>query len=246
MESAINRVATCQPNWSLSRSGFVYQTKVIKVKIQCPACSAVLEIDTSMSGQVVDCECGKKLRVPTVGGKNPGQHSAPSSSSEELDGEKSAADRSPQPPQTPQPPQSSTSNAGVNAGPDPASNAASGAGFGAPEQNPFTTTSSDLNPYAASNSPHGGTIQPVPMQTGGEQGLAIASLVLGICSLTLVCCGGFLIGIPAVICGVIAIKKANRGEATGKGMAIAGVSTGGISLALFVGYVILVILSELM
>ena len=240
MESAINRVATCQPTRSLSRSGFVYQTKVIKVKIQCPACSAVLEIDTSMSGQVVDCECGKKLRVPTVGGKNPGQHSAPSSSSEELDGEKSAADRSPQPPQ------SFTSNAGANAGPDTASNAAPGAGFGAPEQNPFTTTSSDLNPYAASNSPHGGTIQPVPMQTGGEQGLAIASLVLGICSLTLVCCGGFLIGIPAVICGVIAIKKANRGEATGKGMAIAGVTTGGISLALFVGYVILVILSELM
>lgn len=189
-----------------------------------------------MSGQVVDCECGKKLRVPTVGGKNPGQHSAPSSSSEELDGEKSAADRSPQPPQ------SFTSNAGA----DTASNAAPGAGFGAPEQNPFTTTSSDLNPYAASNSPYGGTNQPVPMQTGGEQGLAIASLVLGICSLTLVCCGGFLIGIPAVICGVIAIKKANRGEAAGKGMAIAGVTTGGISLALFVGYVILVILSELM
>jgi hypothetical protein len=82
------------------------------------------------------------------------------------------------------------------------------------------------------------------MQTGGDQGLAIASLVLGICSLTLVCCGGFLIGIPAVICGVIAIKKANRGEAAGKGMAIAGVTTGAISLTLFIAYLILVILSE--
>ena len=76
--------------------------------------------------------------------------------------------------------------------------------------------------------------------------IAIASLVLGICSLTLICCGGFVIGIPAVICGVIAIKQANRGEASGKGMAIAGVITGGISLALFVSYLILAILGELL
>ena len=103
-----------------------------------------------------------------------------------------------------------------------------------------------MNPYAASNNPYDAANQPVPIQTGGDQGLAIASLVLGICSLTLVCCGGFLIGIPAVICGVIAIKKANRGESTGKGMAIAGVTTGGISLGLFVAYLVLAILGELL
>ncbi len=204
--------------------------KEINVKIKCPACSAVLQVDSSMSGQVVDCECGKKLRVPNVTGKTESSRSAPSEPLGGLGGAESVVDRSPDPTQ------SVPSNDGSNAGPND--------GFGAPEQNPFTTTSSDVNPYAASNSPYGATNQPVPMQTGGDQGLAIASLVLGICSLTLVCCGGFLIGIPAVICGVIAIKKANRGEATGKGMAIAGVTTGAISLTLFVAYLILVILSE--
>lgn len=200
--------------------------KEINVKIKCPACSAVLQVDSSMSGQVVDCGCGKKLRVPNVTGKTESSRSAPSEPLGGLGGAESVVDRSPDPTQ------SVPSNDGSNAG------------FGAPTQNPFTTTSSDVNPYAASNSPYGGTNQPVPMQTGGDQGLAIASLVLGICSLTLVCCGGFLIGIPAVICGVIAIKKANRGEAAGKGMAIAGVTTGAISLTLFIAYLILVILSE--
>lgn len=195
-----------------------------------------------MSGQVVDCECGKKLRVPTVAWKNPTPDSATSSRSEALDGEERAVDRSPESPQSNS--SNVSSNAGANLGSRAVSNADSSAGVGTPEQNPFTTTSSEVNPYAASNSPHDGTGQPVPMQTGGSQGLAIASLVLGICSLTLICCGGFLIGIPAVICGVIAIKQANRGEATGKGMAIAGVTTGAISLTLFVAYLILVILSE--
>ena len=209
--------------------------KEINVKIKCPACSAVLQVDSSKSGQVVDCGCGKKLRVPTVAPRTQESRSAPSSLSEGLEDKEPAVDRSPKP----------TQSVTSNSGPKKDLDAGSSAGFGAPEQNPFTTTSSEVNPYAASNSPYGGTNQPVPMQTGGDQGLAIASLVLGICSLTLVCCGGFLIGIPAVICGVIAIKKANRGEATGKGMAIAGVTTGGISLGLFVAYLILVILSEL-
>ena len=198
------------------------------MKIKCPACSAVLQVDSSMSGQVVDCECGKKLRVPSLPEKTEASRPSPGAQSAGVGTGEATLDRSPSRPQ------SVTSNAGSNAG----------LGTGAPEQNPFTTTSGEVNPYAASNSPYGAANQPVSMQSG-EQGLAIASLVLGICSLTLVCCGGFLIGIPAVICGVIAIKKANRGEATGKGMAIAGVTTGGISLGLFVAYLVLVILVEL-
>ena len=201
-----------------------------------------------MSGQVVDCECGKKLRVPTVAPRTQESRSGPSSLSEGMKDKEPAVDRSPEPTQ------SVTSSSGASSGPKTVSDAGPSAGpspgpspgFGAAEQNPFTTTSTEVNPYAASNSPQGGTNQPVFMQTSRGQGLAIASLVLGICSLTLVCCGGFLIGIPAVICGVIAIKQANRGEATGKGMAIAGVTTGGISLALFVSYLILVILAELL
>ncbi|MGI9465877.1 MAG: DUF4190 domain-containing protein [Rubripirellula sp.] len=201
------------------------------MKIKCPACSAVLQVDSSMSGQVVDCECGKKLRVPELKGSTDASAPSPDSRSGGLGTAGPAVDPSSNPPQSTAP--STAPSTGPRTGVEP------------PKQNPFTTTSSEVNPYAASNSPYGGTNQPVPVQTGGDQGLAIASLVLGICSLTLVCCGGFLIGIPAVICGVIAIKKANRGEATGKGMAIAGVTTGGISLGLFVAYLVLVILSEL-
>ena len=208
------------------------------MKIKCPACDAVLEIDSSMSGQVVDCECGKKLRVPNVNRADGG--SRPVAGSDSLAGSDSAAglgavgvagsaiERSPEAAQ------SFTSSTGTSVG------------VGAPEQNPFRSSSDEMNPYAASNNPYDAANQPVPIQTGGDQGLAIASLVLGICSLTLVCCGGFLIGIPAVICGVIAIKKANRGESTGKGMAIAGVTTGGISLGLFVAYLVLAILGELL
>jgi len=213
----------------------VVQKKEINVKIKCPACNAVLQVDSSMSGQVVDCECGKKLRVPDLKGNTDASAPSPDSRSGGLGTAGPAVER------PSNPPQSSAPNTGTHTG----THTGPRTGVEPPKQNPFTTTSSEVNPYAASNSPYGGTNQPVPMQTGGDQGLAIASLVLGICSLTLVCCGGFLIGIPAVICGVIAIKKANRGEATGKGMAIAGVTTGGISLGLFVAYLILVILSEL-
>ena len=55
--------------------------------------------------------------------------------------------------------------------------------------------------------------------------LAVSSLVMGI--LSLVGCM-FFAGIPAIICGVMARKKAKRGEAEGEGMALAGIVTGSI------------------
>ena len=36
------------------------------MKIKCPACAAEVAVDASMSGQVIDCTCGKKLRVPCI------------------------------------------------------------------------------------------------------------------------------------------------------------------------------------
>jgi len=61
--------------------------------------------------------------------------------------------------------------------------------------------------------------------------LAIWSLVLGILSLT---CFSFLTGIPAVICGHVAQGKIRRsgGLPGGSGMALAGLITGYISIAL--------------
>ncbi len=60
-------------------------------------------------------------------------------------------------------------------------------------------------------------------------GIAIASLVLGILSLT---CMSIVAGIPALICGAIALGRirAARGTLSGQGLAIAGVVTGGLSI----------------
>jgi hypothetical protein len=62
--------------------------------------------------------------------------------------------------------------------------------------------------------------------------LAIASLVLGILSLTGM---GPLTGIPAIITGWLALKKPG-----GRGMAIAGIVTGGVSI--LIGLLILLLI----
>ena len=66
-----------------------------------------------------------------------------------------------------------------------------------------------------------------------ETGLAIASFVLGIVSVVLLCLGP-LLGIPAIICGHIAHGRARRAPARygGAGFAVAGFVLGYISLAL--------------
>ena len=66
-----------------------------------------------------------------------------------------------------------------------------------------------------------------------SSGLAIASLVLGILSLT---CFYLFTGIPAVICGHIAHSRIKRsgGALEGSGLALAGLITGYIGIALSV------------
>jgi hypothetical protein len=76
---------------------------------------------------------------------------------------------------------------------------------------------------------------PPPMQappaSGEQQGLAIASLVLGILSLV---CFGLLTGIPAIICGHLARGRARRSPTQygGAGMAIAGLILGYLSIVI--------------
>ncbi len=70
--------------------------------------------------------------------------------------------------------------------------------------------------------------QPVyPPQTSG---LAITSMVLGICSFFC----WIMTGLPAVVLGIVALRKINRsqGRLTGQGMAIAGIATGAASTLL--------------
>ncbi len=77
---------------------------------------------------------------------------------------------------------------------------------------------------------------------GGNDGRAVAALVLGILSVT--CLGvGFLAGIPAIVLGAVARKDIERwqGARSGKGLAAAGIVTGlfGTGLSLVVLLVLL-------
>ena len=69
--------------------------------------------------------------------------------------------------------------------------------------------------------------------------MAIAAMICGILALTGVCC---FTCIPAVICGRIAMKQADRGEATGKGMALAGLIMGIVSLVIYALLILLYVL----
>jgi hypothetical protein len=81
--------------------------------------------------------------------------------------------------------------------------------------------------------------QPPAAGTGQNQTLAIVSLVLGI--LSLLCCAWFLPGIAAVVLGFMAKNKAenNPDQYGGRGLALGGIITGGISVILGIIVVIL-------
>ena len=82
--------------------------------------------------------------------------------------------------------------------------------------------------YPGSNVPGGGSY-------GRElpKGLAIASLLLGIAGIvTAFLLFGGLLGLVALILGFVALGKAKRGEAGGRGLAIGGIVTGAIALLL--------------
>ncbi|MCK6210800.1 DUF4190 domain-containing protein [Georgenia sp. EYE_87] len=121
------------------------------------------------------------------------------------------------------------------------------------QQNPYASgqpsyvppAEGQQNPYASGQpyAPAQPYAQGYPGQApfpGGQRpssGLAIAALVVGIISFVLawvpvVNFVSILGGIAAVVLGVLALRKANRGVAGGKGMAIAGTVLGGISLVL--------------
>ena len=84
--------------------------------------------------------------------------------------------------------------------------------------------------------------QPPVAGAGQDQTLAIVSLVCGILSL---CACGILTGIPALITGYMAKNNvdSNPGQYGGRGMAMAGMILGGISVVFTVLYVIFVIIS---
>lgn len=64
----------------------------------------------------------------------------------------------------------------------------------------------------------------------GSSTLAIVSMVFGI--LSYIFCLMFFLSVPAVICGHIALSRIKKGEASGKGFAVAGVVLGYVNIAI--------------
>jgi hypothetical protein len=85
-------------------------------------------------------------------------------------------------------------------------------------------------------------------QTESADGLAVASLVLGIIGLLYMCCyfAGIPFSIAAVICGHISRSRIrHRGEGKGNSLALAGLITGYVGIALLVISVITLIVGAL-
>ena len=88
--------------------------------------------------------------------------------------------------------------------------------------------------------------EPASSQASASNGLAIASLVLGIVSLPSACCygGGALLGIGSLVLGFLARRQIRESGGTqqGDGLAVAGMVTGGIAILGGVLWVVLLAL----
>ncbi|MFJ8669974.1 DUF4190 domain-containing protein [Streptomyces sp. NPDC093600] len=96
--------------------------------------------------------------------------------------------------------------------------------------------------YGAPGYGAGGYGQP-GWQQPPSNGMGTAAMVLGIVAVFGFCLYGFgiVLGILALIFGIIGVKKAGRGEATNRGMAIAGIVLGAIGIAVgavFLGFIV--------
>lgn len=93
--------------------------------------------------------------------------------------------------------------------------------------------------------PQGGWPGPPPSSTG-TNGMAIAALVTGVIAVFLgFFCVGFVPGIAAVILGIVALNQIKTTQQSGKGMAIAGIATGGVGVAIVVIFFTIGIMANL-
>lgn len=109
---------------------------------------------------------------------------------------------------------------------------------GAPPYGPYVAPT-----YAGPYSPPG---YPYPYPhpytaQGGSNGLAIAAMIVGIASVAL--CMFVVPAIVGLVLGIVALGQAKKG-ASGRGMAIAGVVTSAVGLALGVVFIIIGMVSD--
>ena len=87
---------------------------------------------------------------------------------------------------------------------------------------------------------------PLGSRSAPNQNLAIASMVVGLCAFIfgLVCFFGPVLGITALILGLVALSQIKHSPATvgGKPFALVGVISGGLSLVAYVGFFLFVML----
>ncbi|MEU5520194.1 DUF4190 domain-containing protein [Streptomyces sp. NPDC047860] len=98
-------------------------------------------------------------------------------------------------------------------------------------------------PYGAAPAPgYAGWSGTAPMPSNGP---GVTGLVLGIISAAVFCLWpvAILLGVLALIFGGIGRSKANRGEATNAGQAMAGIICGAVGIALGIAFGALVLLS---
>ncbi len=101
------------------------------------------------------------------------------------------------------------------------------------------TTTSTSEGYTTAGYDYSGPVQVQPTSSKGK-GLAIASLVCGICALVFMCCCtyiGIALGIAAIICG--ALSKNDEGKKSG--MAIAGIICGAAAIVICIVCIVFVL-----
>ncbi|MDX3456056.1 DUF4190 domain-containing protein [Streptomyces sp. ME02-8801-2C] len=118
----------------------------------------------------------------------------------------------------------------------------SGAGYGYPQQPGYAGSGPTYPTYGGGPGYGWAPMAPQPMN-----GMGTASLVVGIVSAAVFCIWplAIVLGILAVVFGLVARQRARRGQATNAGQALAGIICGavGIVLAVTLG-VLLIVLGE--
>ena len=99
--------------------------------------------------------------------------------------------------------------------------------------------------YAQPGGYPGYAMAPMAMGAPLPTGLAVAAMVCGIVGVVLSLCGGWSIplSIIGIVLGAIGVQKANRGDAGGRSMAIAGIVTGAVGAAISMSVILIYVIA---